>query len=664
MERVYYKRDRRIVVEEIPDIRAVHLSLNERGEAEVSEETFGTPARETVRSNVGVEFPEEALAAFEQANWRFVQPSAEMSRSLAAGESIHGAEEVGKVIRRASGSVAVATNKLNVQLNSELSEQRCEAILAEKRLDVLTKLKFAPNLYEVIAQGREDALEVSIELHEDSRFTLAEPSLTEYIPQRFTPTDPRYSEQWQWNNAGQDGGTAGADVSAEEAWDSTRGEGIRVAVIDNGFDVDHEDLTAGVSGMSGYFSSSSSGATTFNQGMVGMPDNSHGTFCAGMVGARHNNDLGGSGAAPECELILIAALGDQVGTQTTLARAVGYAADPRNEISSATAADGADILVCSLGPNGAVWELSDTLELALEAAAANGRNGRGLAIFWAASNGRNVDVTEDEVVSHEDVIAVVRSNRNDLEDNTARGRTVELIAPGVDVFSTRSGNGYETGTGTSYAAPCAAGCATLALSMNPNLTRNELRQIMRDTADQIGGVVYDANGHNDDYGFGRVNAHQAVLRAAPSSLAQAMWVHGHSMQIEYPDRIQSVWRAGFYIRVQGKPNTSNWLHFAIPTPVIVDDRRLSVGSVMVRFRSSSDKAIIHAVHIYDGETKIASHDGLSLAPQGSFDWPRFDVPTHPDIKWGLGISIGVRFEGTSAAQNQMEFSSAGCDFLA
>ena len=37
---------------------------------------------------------------------------------------------------------------------------------------------------------------------------------------------------------------------------------------------------------------------------------------------------------------------------------------------------------------------------------------------------------------------------------------------------------------------------------------------MRESADKIGGVVYDANGHNDDYGFGRVNAHQAVLRAA------------------------------------------------------------------------------------------------------------------------------------------------------
>lgn len=156
-----------------------------------------------------------------------------------------------------------------------------------------------------------------------------------------------------------------------------------------------------------------------------------------------------------------------------------------------------------------------TLELAIEFAAANGRSGRGMAIFWAASNGNNVDVMRDEVVSHPDVIAVVRSNRRDREDNAARGPAVELIAPGVDVVSTTS-SGYGASTGTSFAAPCAAGCAALALSLNPALTRDKLRQIMRESADKIGGVVYDANGHNDEYGFGRVNAYQAVLRAANS----------------------------------------------------------------------------------------------------------------------------------------------------
>nr|WP_275983398.1 hypothetical protein [Chroococcidiopsis sp. CCMEE 29] len=78
------------------------------------------------------------------------------------------------------------------------------------------------------------------------------------------------------------------------------------------------------------------------------------------------------------------------------------------------------------------------------------------------------------------------------------------------------------------------------MSMNPNLTRNELRQIMRDTADKIGGVVYDANGHNDDYGFGRVNAHQAVQRAANSIYVT-------------PDRYIGVWE-------QLGGICQNWIH--------------------------------------------------------------------------------------------------------
>jgi hypothetical protein len=517
MERVYYKRDRRIVVEELPDVKAVRLSADDRGVAAANAESFGTSAAETVRSSVTSDLPEDEdpVTAFERANWTFVTPSEEITRAFSAGESVPDAEEVGKVIVGRSGTVAIATNRLNVQLRSELSEDECEAILSEKNLEMLSKLNFAPNLYEVVAQGREDALDASVELHEDERFTLAEPSFIEHIGHRFTPGDPHSTEQWQWNNTGQNGGTKGADVSAKEAWESTLGAGVRVAVIDNGFDADHEDLAAGVSPVSGFFRKVPGGTAAFTRGAAGMPDSNHGTFCAGIVGARHDNGNGGCGIAPECELMLIACLTDQVGSQTTLARAVAYAANPRNE-NVGTESDGADILVSSLGPNGAEWDLTVTLELALEAAGTNGRGGRGLAIFWAASNGNNVDVTLDEVVSQDDVMAVVRSDSDDKEDNAARGKTVDLIAPGVDVFSTESGNDYGTSTGTSFAAPCAAGCAALALSMKPDLTRDELRQIMFDSADKIGGVAYDANGHNDDYGFGRVNANQAVDKAAGS----------------------------------------------------------------------------------------------------------------------------------------------------
>lgn len=508
MKRSYYRRGRLIEVEQLDGVVAVQGSQA----ATRSGRSFGKSARPDIRA-AAPEVDEEALDAFAAADWQLVTPNAPTRRAVERGGTPREADGVGTVVVGEGGRLGIASDLLNVQLSSDLSADEAERVLDDAGLTVVTQLHFAPNLYEVRTR-RGDALDASVALNDNPQFVFAEPSLVEHIPQRFSPSDPRYSDQWQWHNTGAGGGTAGADVHIEPAWDHTFGAGIRVAVIDNGFDADHEDLAAGVGAGSAFFAAGpGGGAATITVGTAGMPDSNHGTFCAGMVGARRGNGDGGVGAAPDCELMLIACLGDQVGTQTTLARAVAYAANPASE-PTAPAVAGADIIVSSLGPNGAVWDLTSTLELALEAAAANGRGGRGCAIFWAASNGKNVDVLADEVVSHPDVIAVVRSDRNDLEDNAARGPEVELIAPGVDVVSTESGNGYGDSTGTSFAAPCAAGCAALALSVDPELTRDQLRKIMRATADKIGGVVYDAGGHNDDYGFGRVNAFAAVSVAA------------------------------------------------------------------------------------------------------------------------------------------------------
>jgi Subtilase family len=192
---------------------------------------------------------------------------------------------------------------------------------------------------------------------------------------------------------------------------------------------------------------------------------------------------------------------------------VAYAAQHALENPTAAPDAGVDIIVCSLGPNGAEWELQTVLSLALEFAASNGRGGRGCPIFWAVSNGRNVDIALDEVVSHPDVIAVGRSTRYDTEHDCARGPKLEYLAPGVDVYSTYSGNRYGTGTGTSYAAPCAAGVAALVLAANPAFARDELRAALVGTCDDIGDLPYDASGRNDDYGHGRINAEAAVLHA-------------------------------------------------------------------------------------------------------------------------------------------------------
>jgi subtilisin family serine protease len=108
-----------------------------------------------------------------------------------------------------------------------------------------------------------------------------------------------------------------------------------------------------------------------------------------------------------------------------------------------------------------------------------------------------------------DAIAVGRSSNRDLENDSAHGPKLEYLAPGVRVYSALPGNQYGLDTGTSFAAPCAAGVAALALAFRPAMTRIELRQLMIDACDKIGTLPY-VNGRNDDYGYGRVSAKNAI----------------------------------------------------------------------------------------------------------------------------------------------------------
>lgn len=162
---------------------------------------------------------------------------------------------------------------------------------------------------------------------------------------------------------------------------------------------------------------------------------------------------------------------------------------------------------------------------------------------------------------------------------------------------------------------------------------------------------------------GAVLLGNALYHGLPKRTAHAsptkqhlVFTHGHSMQIEHPDRIENVWRAGFYIRVDGKPGTDNWFHFAIPTIAILNSSVQRVYSVELRFMTGSPDAIVGHVHVYDGEKRIAAHNDVNLT--GEKRDRSFDVPNTPRVAWGLGISIGVRF-GNRNMSHRMEFISAG-----
>jgi peptidoglycan hydrolase-like protein with peptidoglycan-binding domain len=144
------------------------------------------------------------------------------------------------------------------------------------------------------------------------------------------------------------------------------------------------------------------------------------------------------------------------------------------------------------------------------------------------------------------------------------------------------------------------------------------------------------------------------------SVAEASWVHGTAVNVEQQENIESMRRFGFFTRLVGKPNTQNWFHFAIPTPVVVNDDRKVVGPCMLRFQTGGASAVVRDVHIYDGEVRVAAHDSVNLS--GSRPFTRFGVAHAPEVLWGVGISIGVTYGRGTAAQRTIDLISAGCDF--
>lgn len=144
------------------------------------------------------------------------------------------------------------------------------------------------------------------------------------------------------------------------------------------------------------------------------------------------------------------------------------------------------------------------------------------------------------------------------------------------------------------------------------------------------------------------------------SIKEAAWTHGVSVQLESAS--WSALRQGFWTTVRpSNESRFGWVHFAIPTPVIIEGTRLKAGSALIRFKTGS-RAKITNFHVYDGEKKIADHNGLDLRGD-QLQLVRKDIPADPRVLWGTGISLGLQFDG-SGPDAWVALVSAGIDFFA
>ncbi len=349
------------------------------------------------------------------------------------------------------------------------------------------------DIYSLFTRDSTDLWAMAANYASDPAVTYAEPNLRGWFT--VTPNDPEFPNQYSLENLGQTGGEVDADVDAPEAWDLETGDpSVMIAMLDTGVDYTHPDLDAKV-------------RTDIDRDFVdhdpdAMDLDGHGTGTAGIAGAETNNGLDMAGVCWLCELLPL-----RVGSwvihfgSRALAQGIQYAAAP-----GPFGAD-ADILSMSLGGTCAnLW--ADAVNYAYEEGAlmvAAAGNLTPFVVVWPARFNRVIAVSATD-------------DQDDLAWFSSFGAEVDVAAPGQGIPTLDLDGAVNDMSGTSAATPHVAATAGLMLSRNPDLTNDEMHQILRDTAEQQ-IWWWDPNWL---YGYGRINTFRAVQMAPtpPSEVYQ------------------------------------------------------------------------------------------------------------------------------------------------
>jgi len=397
------------------------------------------------------------------------------------------------------------TPRLLLQLRSAGDEDEMHRLARSLGLEVQGPRGLAPNqwLLTVPARARVDPVEAAMALHESAATRWAQVDWLRQRAPRYIPTDPEFPDQWHLENTGQHGGVPGYDLNVVDAWDHELGSSdVIIAILDSGIEPDHPDLLNDI--VAGY---------DFIDGDDDPSSNdSHGTRGAGAAAAPAQG-IGVVGACPGCLIMPIRMLG--VGD--------GGEADAHDFATEG----GASVINNSWGPldhTGTATEIPPVVAAAIDYATSVGRDGRGIAIFWAAGNGHPDDTCSDDgYVSYPSTIAIGAStNEGERAGYSEMCPELSLNAPSgggtAALTTTTNGGGYSNSfSGTSAAAPVAAGIGGLILSAIPELTWDSLRDLLQETATKIdpGDANYDTAGHSVLYGYGLIDALGAMESEIP-----------------------------------------------------------------------------------------------------------------------------------------------------
>ncbi|MEO7046549.1 MAG: S8 family serine peptidase [Ferruginibacter sp.] len=436
------------------------------------------------------------------------------------------------------GTLQGLTNQLIVRLKTSTDIASLSSLFKQFNVIGIDKNKYIDREYILTINTNQnlDALDIADKLFETGLFDYCEPDFVKLG--MFKTNDPVYSLQWGVHNTGQYNGTTNADINVVNAWTIATGTGIKVAVLDEGVDLNQPDLQANL--LSGY--------DALGLGSNGAPtgDDAHGTACAGIIAAVANNNIGVTGVAYSSKIIPV-----RIGSNETISITASIAGI--NWAASATGGN-ADILSCSWGGGSS----SSSLNTAISNAISNGRAGKGCIVLFSSGNDNNSSINYPS--NQPNVIAVGGTNPCDqrfiitpttpsnscnydtrlatvsINAGSNYGTGLGIVSPGINIASTDitgtagfSNHTFDEGwimynqdyvenfDGTSASCPFAAGVIALILSVNPNLTYSQATSILESTAKKVGGYNYSTqltNGTwNNEMGYGRVDACGALTQA-------------------------------------------------------------------------------------------------------------------------------------------------------
>ena len=311
----------------------------------------------------------------------------------------------------------------------------------------------------------------------------------------FNPNDPRYNDGTQYGPQ---------IVDAPGAWDITMGNNsVVVAVADTGLNFNHEDLQGlmwvntdeipgnGIDDDGNGYIDDVNGWDTLNGDNTILDNNGHGSHVAGILAARTNNGTGMAGMAQVTIMPIKVFSSSGGGTWEGLTESVYYAVD-----------NGAQNYNISGGGGGGTGALSAAVVYAHD---------NNMPIVAAAGNFNSS--SNFYPAAYPTVLAISGTDRFDNRYGSSNwGNWLDVAAPGVDVYSCWQGgsSSYNTITGTSMSTPHVCGLVALCLSVDPSLTPDEIRTLLRDNADDLGSPGFDVL-----FGYGRINAARTLAAITP-----------------------------------------------------------------------------------------------------------------------------------------------------